>query len=292
MEENDSKVGSIIETIQSGTQLVTGGENAEPKKMTFMNAFSAVFNGLGIGLLLGILLSTTLSPVVSGVIATVSSLLAVLIGLNEKYLDPVKSLRIGSFGLFTVVGIIAGLYLRANNPFAPTLKDKMEEYKSIGFSDEEARNLIMGFIKSDTSKAQREASLLYSTKLASSDCDILESMNAETPLDEMVNTFKTTGGIWRKFADTFESGLPDELRGKSLLLVKNSFCNYSSSEPLQISNTEKIKAIDPNGPIEKIESQFSDSGENWKNLVQNAQNQFSEADRVLLYRAIIQVFKI
>ncbi|MCS4433196.1 hypothetical protein [Aquiflexum gelatinilyticum] len=291
MEENDSKVGSIIETFQSGSQLITGGENAEPKKMTFLNAFSAIFNGLGIGLLLGILLSTTLSPVVSGVIATVSSLLAVLIGLNEKYLDPIKSLRIGSFGLFTVAGIIAGLYLRANNPFAPTLKDKMEEYKSIGFSDEEARNLIIGFIKSDTSKAQREASLLYSTIVNSSDCDVLYYMTAETPVPEMVNTFRSTEGIWRKFADTFQTELPDEMKGKSLLLVRDSFCNSSSSEPYTISNTEKIKAINPKFSLEEMETQISASGENWKNLVSMAQSQFSESERLQIYKAIQKVFE-
>ncbi|MCR9014109.1 hypothetical protein [Aquiflexum gelatinilyticum] len=291
MEENDSKVGSIIETFQSGSQLITGGENAEPRKMTFLNAFSAIFNGLGIGLLLGILLSTTLSPVVSGVIATVSSLLAVLIGLNEKYLDPVKSLRIGSFGLFTVAGIIAGLYLRANNPFAPTLKDKMEEYKSIGFSDEEARNLIIGFIKSDTSKAQREASLLYSTIVNSSDCDVLYYMTAETPVPEMVNTFRSTEGIWRKFADTFQTELPDEMKGKSLLLVRDSFCNSSSSEPYTISNTEKIKAINPKFSLEEMETQISASGENWKNLILMAQSQFSESERLQIYKAILKVFE-
>jgi hypothetical protein len=290
MEGNDSKGGSLIETIQSGTHYVTGGESAEPRKFTSMNVFSAIFNGLGIGLLLGILLSTTLSPVVSGVIATVSSLLAVLIGLNEKYLDPVKSLRIGSFGLFTVVGIIAGLYLRANNPFAPTLKDKMEEYKSIGFSDQEARNLIMGFITSDTSKAQREASLLYSTIVNSSDCDDLYYMNAETPISEMVNTFRSTEGIWRKFADTLQS-LPEELRGKSLLLVRDSFCNFSSTEPYTISNTEKIKAINPNNSIGEIEKQISAAGENWTSLVSNAKSQFSETDKLIVYQAILKVFK-
>jgi hypothetical protein len=291
MEEKDAKGGSIIDTIQSGTQLITGGENPTPTEFSTRNAFSAVFNGLGIGLLLGILLSTTLSPVVSGVIATVSSLLAVLIGLNEKYLDPVKSLRIGSFGLFTVVGIIAGLYLRANNPFAPTLKDKMEEYKSIGFSDEEARNLIMGFIKSDTSKAQREASLLYSTTVNSSDCDQLYYMNAETPVSEMVNTFRSTEGIWRKFADTFQSDLPEELTGKSLLMVRDSFCNSSSTDPYKIPNHEQIKAINPSRSIGEIESKLSAAGENWKSLVSTAQSQFSEAERAKIYQVLIKVFK-
>lgn len=291
MEENDSKVGSIIETIKSGSQLVTGEENAEPKKLTLMNAFSAIFNGLGIGLLLGILLSTTLSPVVSGVIATVSSLLAVLIGLNEKYLDPVKSLRIGSFGLFTVVGIIAGLYLRANNPFAPTLKDKMEQYKSIGFSDEEAKNLVMGIIKSDSSIARREANVLYSSTITSSACEYIGSINTDTPVAEMVNSFKLAEGIWKKLADTFESQLNEELRGKAFLLLKNSFCDSSSSGPIIISNVDKIKSIDPNSSIEEIENQITTAGENWKSLVSNAQSQFSEAERAIIYGSIINVFK-
>jgi len=108
---------------------------------------------------------------------------------------------------------------------------------------------------------------------------------------EMVNTFRSTEGIWRKFADTFQSDLPEGLTGKSLLMVRDTFCNSSSSEQYKISNTEKIKAINPDSSVEEMESQINAAGENWKNLVSNAQSQFSETERAIIYQAIIKVFK-
>ena len=64
-------------------------------------------------LFLDFLLGLPVLPGCKWVIGTISSLLAILIGLNEKFLDPVKKAsRIGAFGLFSVVGIVLGLYIR------------------------------------------------------------------------------------------------------------------------------------------------------------------------------------
>lgn len=133
--------------------------------------YAAIFNGLGIGLFLGLLLGLSVSPVVSGVIGTISSLLAILIGLNEKFLNPIKSLRIGSFGLFSVIGILLGLYIRANDPFAPSLTGKMRTYTDIGYSEIEARGFVTGFIKADSTLAKRQANVLYSAEFKIEACD-------------------------------------------------------------------------------------------------------------------------
>ena len=61
--------------------------------------------------------------------------------------------------------------------------------------------------------------------------------------------------------------------------------NYSTR------NTETNKAINPNRSLAEIETQISASGENWKNLVSMAQSQFSESERLQIYKALLKVFE-
>jgi hypothetical protein len=109
---------------------------------TLLNIFSAIVNGAGIGLLLGILVSVTISPVVSGVVTTLSGLLALLIGLNEKYISVLKSFRIGAFGFFCATGIFLGMAVRTNHLLLPSREKMMEEYTKVGFKEEQARDFI------------------------------------------------------------------------------------------------------------------------------------------------------
>ncbi len=295
MEEDDqSKIDR--ESHSSGgfsgvKDLVLGNADSPSPKVTFINGFSAIFNGLGIGLLLGLLLGLSVSPVVSGVIATISSLLAVLVGLNEKFLDPLKSLRIGSFGLFSVVGILIGLYLRANDPFAPTLLDKMEEYRSIGYSDEEAREMITGFIHADSGKVLRQASVLYSSAIQLDACDFLVYANAATPVSEIINTFQSAGGIWEEFADTFKADLNPEIQGVCLLLLRDSFCAFGASGELQTGDLSSIKKIRPSDSLSSIEKSFSASGEIWGSIAVKINESFPEQQRKDIYLAISKVLQ-
>lgn len=294
MEDDQSKIDGAHGTegrFSDVKDLVHGNAGSPPPKVTFLNGFSAIFNGLGIGLLLGILLGLSVSPVVSGVIATISSLLAVLVGLNEKFLDPLKSLRIGSFGLFSVVGILIGLYLRANDPFAPTLFDKMEEYRSIGYSDKEAREMITGFILADSGKVLRQASVLYSSEIQLDACDFLVYADAATPVSEIINTFQAAGGIWKEFADTFKADLNPEIQGECLLLLRDSFCALGNSGQLQTGNLTSVKGIRPSDSLSGIEASFRGSGEIWKNIAVKIRDSFPEHQRKDIYLAISKVLQ-
>jgi hypothetical protein len=246
-----------------------GQEEPQPspeKKITLLNGISAVFNGMGIGFLLGILWSLSISPVIGGVIATLSSLLALFLGLSEKYLDPLKSLRIGAFGLFAVAGVILGLYLRANDPFAPTLRDKMEQYIELGYSQKEARAFITKAVLADSTKALREASVLYSSTVDASACDDLAYANEQNP-DEIINVFKMAGGTWEELAVAFSKDLPKEYVGKSLLLMRDCFCSLTSSGTIEMTNLEKVRKINANDSVDHIESVLSSSGESWNAIV-------------------------
>jgi hypothetical protein len=264
--------------------------DASSPKVTFTNGFTAVFNGLGIGLLLGILLGLSVSPVVSGVIATISSLLAVLVGLNERLLDPLKSLRIGSFGLFAVIGILLGLYLRANDPFAPTLLDKMEEYRSIGYSDVEAREMITGFIRADSGKVIRQASVLYSGTIEANDCDYLKFADSNTPVKETIYTFKSAGRFWEDLAVEIDTTLSGKNKSEALLAVRDSFC---STIQIDFEKTKKayINLMGNNSTLGEVETKLNTGDEPLRVLVSQLQKRVTDAERIKVYQALLKIFK-
>jgi hypothetical protein len=87
---------------------------------------SDVLAGLGIGLLLGTVVGLATSPVVAYVVGGLTSLLAVLLGLEGRGDGKpavfgkvqINGLRIGVFGLAAVAGVLFGQWMRINNPLA------------------------------------------------------------------------------------------------------------------------------------------------------------------------------
>lgn len=287
MEEQDSPTTNSSNKNLKG--LVPDGKgNQNPGRL---QGFAAIFNGLGIGLFLGLLLGLSVSPVVSGVIGTISSLLAILIGLNEKFLNPIKSLRIGAFGLFSVVGILSGLYIRANNPFTPSLADKMNDYLEIGYSESEARKFVTGFIIADSSIAKRQANVLYSTEFKIEACDFLEYANSETPATEFFNTFKTAGGIWGKLVIQFEKDLNEIQSRETLLILRDSFCRGNLSSGATIVANQEITQLNQNSNLKEMSLSFENSKAPWPEVVNKLKNQFSPIERELILHSLIKVFK-
>ncbi|GAB3013899.1 hypothetical protein GCM10027284_37340 [Cyclobacterium sediminis] len=284
-EQNSTKSNSSDKPLKD---LIPDGQgNHKPGKF---QAFAAIFNGLGIGAFLGLLLGLSVSPVVSGVIGTISSLLAILVGLNEKFLDPIKSLRIGSFGLFSVVGILLGLYIRANNPFAPSLADKMNDYLEIGYSDIEARKFVTGFIRADSTIAKREANVLYSTEFKIEACDFLVYANSETPATELFNTFNTAGGIWEKLVTQLKKDLNEIQSMTTLLILRDSFCGDNSSAEATIVASQEITQLDQNSTLNEMSLAFENSGTPWPEIIFKLKNQFSQAERELILHSLIKIF--
>jgi hypothetical protein len=258
-------------------------------KPSRINVVSAIFNGLGIGLLLGILLGLSISPVVSGVIATISSLLAVFLGLNEKYLDALKSFRIGSFGLFAVAGIILGIYIRSSEPFAPSLLDKKKEYLAIGLDSITANSLLLGFIQADTGRVMRQANVLYTSTINTGSCDILMYASEDGPSDETINTFNSAGGTWKELAESYKDDLPENLVGKALIIIRDCFCGISQSGTITMTNLDKVRTIERDDSLSHIEEELIAAGENWKNIVEKVRERFPQSERKNLYLSTIKV---
>lgn len=265
-------------------------DGAAETKPNLLQGISAVFNGLGIGLFLGLLLGLSVSPVVSGVIGTISSLLAILIGLNEKFLDPIKSLRIGAFGLFSVAGILIGLYIRANDPFAPSLSHKMEEYIAVGYSPEEAKAFVTGFIRADSSAlAIRQANVLYSSEIEVGACDFLIYAGADTAPAELFNTFQTAGGIWEAFVNSFKNDLPEAMASTALLALRDSFCMPGQSGSMTVEVNESMMNLGDESSLEQIEQAFEQAGTPWNRVRDEFDKKFNPSEKKQVYVSIFNV---
>jgi len=327
MEEDSSQKQSIQSRIESAISKVsgTGGKPENPvdlpdfTKPSWLKLFSSFFNGLGVGLLLGLLLGLAVSPVVSVIIGTISSLLAVLLGLNENYLNPAKSIRIGSFGLFCVVGILSGVYIRSHNSLAPSLQSLYNEYRAMGFSDKDSRNFIAyqefnltpeNWSKIDTTKASKQPmaeisehklvvsgeniaskkrqSVLYSSEVDAEKCYILESSSEKMSFQDVKMNFVVAGGTWKELANQLDQGLPETVRKKALLLLRDVFCAGAASENVKMK-CENLQGLNDQSSLENIRKSLSSSGEIWKKIVAEIDTKIEAEYQKQLYLSLIKI---
>lgn len=269
-------------------------ETAEtpPPKLNRMKIVSAVFNGFGIGFLLGILWSLNTEPAIGGVIATLSSLLALFLGLNEKYIDTLKSLRIGSFGLAAVLGIMLGLYLRANDPFAPSLKAQMDQYLEIGYDENEARGFITKVILADSTKAKRQSAELFSATVELSDCMNLRDIDNTWTMANLRNLKLGLSETWLEFLEEFEKEFEEEQVVTAMITMRKCFCpEEGGSGSVEIESSDKIKELGQNNSVEEIEDilSSSDSGHDWQKIVEEVSRNFDGEQKKKMYITAIKV---
>ena len=105
-----------------------------------MGIVAQIFSGVGLGALVGLLVALSTEHVVGSVIAALVALLAGFFGLSKVEVD--KGWRIGSFGFACIVGVVAGLMIRNGGDLLPSIASQMEEWKSAGYSEQQARELV------------------------------------------------------------------------------------------------------------------------------------------------------
>lgn len=120
-----------------------------------------VFSSLGVGFLVGILLGLSSAPVVGLLVGSLTALLASLLGfklptrgdadsdapLPREIVQTLIGLRAGTFGFACVLGIFVGIFMRTHDvlsPPEPGLEERYAELLAIGFSQEEARSVLIG----------------------------------------------------------------------------------------------------------------------------------------------------
>jgi hypothetical protein len=186
---------------------------------------SAWFNalaGIGIGMLLGIAVGLSSSPVIGVVVGAMGTGLLALLGLkdNTAIPNPAQALRLVGFGFACTVGLLVGLLLRTSDVLSPKLISQQEQWKSIGFSEDEAKKVVLyqrvGLLLPPlvTPPGNLQLAGKSSTSLfaGNSQMDVCSATNSSSfaSTDEHLNALDQAGGRLREFANTLRGLKPDE----------------------------------------------------------------------------------
>jgi len=261
----DSSVQEIAPVIpQEKTDLLVSakvesqaGELSSSPKAGALSLTTALINGAGVGLLLGALLGLSISPVVSGVIGTLSGLLAVFLGISEKYMSPLKSIRIGAFGFFCVAGIILGMYIRTNKGLLPSRQKMMQEYTAVGFTKEEARDFIayreFGLVPGGWTGKQTEVKDQNQVQAS----EPVQQPDSGKPVGN-TNTAAVNPVVkisQRQFANPNQTAV--------------EFSNVLYSSEVDAAECYKLSIANSSQPVAEIKNTFERAGGTWKELAQN-----------------------
>jgi hypothetical protein len=189
--------------------------------------------GAAVGLLLGVVVALSASSVVATLVGTLAALLGVFLGLerpsdagNESTggtpspARPTGSgIRVVTFSLSCVVAILVGLLIRTHGLLSPTLVAQVAAWRDAGFSDEEARGLVvyreLGILpEGKKTGGDRPALKTLSTALFSAsaaECDRLTPA-AYGSTTELVGAYARAGGDWERLAHAVEKAPADVQR--------------------------------------------------------------------------------
>ncbi len=130
---------------------------AEPEATKESN-FIHIFAGASIGLVIGVMAGMSASPVVSIIITAFVGLLAAFLGLQDGGKAPAETeaqaakirnqikmngLRAASVGLGCVVGILLGVFIRANDVLSLSLEERVTKWTKAGYSKEQALQFVV-----------------------------------------------------------------------------------------------------------------------------------------------------
>ncbi len=309
MEEDEKKnAGGLNEQNEQPSSEYTNSENQNINRIkpSGLQIFIAVLNGLGVGLLLGLLLGLAVSPVVSGVIGTLSSILVVLLGLNDKYMSILKGLRIGSFGIFAVVGVLSGMYIRTHNVLSPDPAELMMEYRALGLEKNEALFYVarqsfdyvpagwFGTTLADTVANNKavgtKQSVLFSTEVDVGRCYVLNSVKRSFPKAEVIRAFNRAGGVWQELVNNLEPVLPEKVFIDAMVDLRDSFCSLGTEGKIEIKSSDRLLKFNSDSKLSEIKEAIGNSGNNWEIILKNTESNIPENYQKELYLTLIKTF--
>ena len=199
-----------------------------------MRHSSAFFGGSGIGLLIGLLIGMTTLGVVGILIGTLATILLAYTGNKEEDSSQSKAVRIGAFGLFCVIGILSGLYLRVTDAFVPSPAAKVSEWmRDSVFTKEEAKTYYIydrfAFVPEgrqiDTLQDRKSSrTVLYGAEASQSDCDKLEEYETFDVANKL-DAYDRLGGVWSKRIARIKQLSTTEAEQQKMLELLKGLCD-------------------------------------------------------------------
>jgi hypothetical protein len=186
---------------------------------------AATTAGTSIGLLLGILLGLSGAPVVAGVVGGVLAAAAAYWSVAEQREMPEepsstnpltsRQLATAALCLACIIGLSAGLWLRARDVFAISPREQVQQWLDAGFSASDAQAIVAlrnaGLLKPGYSVQPEAVSAARSTVLFSGSAAQCQQLDPQDFADaaNLRAAYENAGGSWRGVATAVRQLAPD-----------------------------------------------------------------------------------
>lgn len=206
----------------------------------------AVFGGAGIGLLFGVIMGSSVTPTVATMLGALTTILAGILGLNDKLFNDAKAARIGAFGIACVVGAYLGIFVRSHNLLAPSLLDMKQRYLEAGFNEQQALNFIamkeFGVSLADL-EAPRPAPVVVAVPASSSD----------EPADNSTESTTTAPA--------------PAVQESAATMVFKQHNSLLFGAKVDVSGCEELIHTDHTLPLDEVLNNFELTGAEWEELM-------------------------
>ncbi len=140
-------------------------------------------------------------------------------------------------------------------------------------------------------KGSQFVSILYSSEVNLSKCDRLVLLDGNVvPLEEIKHSFRKADGdekgIWTNLANNIDPTLPEDVQSKTLLAVRDCFCETGSAGKLEISDCKKAKAIKADQPREVYLRQLKAVNPLWKLIAEKVSDAIPDEHEISALQSI------
>ncbi|MGI9272217.1 MAG: hypothetical protein ACR2QT_10610 [Woeseiaceae bacterium] len=216
---------------------------------------ASMFSGAGIGLMVGVMLGLAMSPTVAAFIGAVGAALAALLGLNDRHFSLNKGIRIGTFGVFAILGAGAGIHMKTHNVFAPSLSDQKEAIMEAGYSECQALDQLAGLSlrltppDADVNLAEQKDAYLSA---GFTECQALSLLAAKPATVAAADTPTTDDAVAQR-----TSAMNSMLAGSGLM-----------ADAVEISACGNLRMLSYQSTLsfDEIRPAFDNAGNGWKNF--------------------------
>ena len=146
------------------------------------------------------------------------------------------------------------------------------------------------FANANATGAERQ-SVLYSSDVNASDCDIINNADSSQDISEIRNTFDMAGGTWQELAQNLGSaGFPDKVYIRFLFTVRSWFCESGRRGVIKIQYSEKLSKVTSDQTLDQIKNTITPADTMWTMIKEQINKNIAVDYQKPLYLSLIKTF--
>ena len=146
------------------------------------------------------------------------------------------------------------------------------------------------FANANETGAERK-SVLYSSEVNATDCDLINNADSSQDISEIKNTFVMAGGSWSEFAGNLgAAGFPDKVFVRLLLTVRNWFCESGKKGVIKISYNKQLRNISGKMTLDEINAAITPADTVWFMIKTRLNREIRPEYQKKLYLSLIKTF--